>query len=140
MKKLPLDIYDDMPEAMRVYISNYGWNFSKKACQYAVERMKHVNKSTGEEEKVKPWDKDKVQDLLTAYGVKLKNDVLYNSVYVCNMGLADYYQSAVPDDAHLALYVKNTIDDVDGCSELPFRFWLQKCIAMGKPVEWEDIL
>lgn len=125
---------------MRAYISNYGFNFSKKACDFAVKHMKTVNESTKEEEPLKAWDKEKVEELLSTYGIKLKNDVLYNSTYVCNMGLADYYKSAVPDDAHLALYIQKTIDDVDGSPELPFRFWLQKCVALGMPIDWEELL
>lgn len=140
MKKLPLDIYDEMPTAMKAYVTNYGWNFNRKACDFAVKQMRHINEKTNKEEELKSWDKEKVQELLARYGISLENDVLYNSTYVCNMCLADYYQSAVPDEACLALYVKKTIDDVDGSPELPFRFWLQKCIALGIPIEWEDLL
>lgn len=140
MKHQPLDIYEEMPPAMRNYILNYGWNFNRKACEYAVKQMKRLDESTHEEKPITPWSKEKVEELLTTHGIKLKNDVMYNSTYVCNMGVADYLRSAVPDESYLALYIKNTIDDVDGCSELPFRFWLQKCVALGTPIEWEDII
>ena len=44
MKYVPLDIYDDMPRAMQAYISNYGWNFNKRACEYAVSLMRKKRK------------------------------------------------------------------------------------------------
>jgi len=43
MKKVPLDMYDDMPTPMRKYISNYGWHFNKEAFEYAVSQMRKKN-------------------------------------------------------------------------------------------------
>ena len=34
------DIYDRIPEDMKAYLSNYGFNFSKKMCEWAVSKMK----------------------------------------------------------------------------------------------------
>lgn len=140
MKHMPLDIYDDMPTAMRRYISQYGFHFNKKACDYAVSKMKYKNPSTGKLEQLTPWTKDQVEEFLKNYGIKLDNDIMYDKVYIIHMCRADYYMSSVVDDRCLALYVKDTIDDVDGSDELPFRYWLQKCIALGEPVDFEDLL
>ena len=39
MSKAPLFIYDDMPKAMKKYLSNFGWRFNKAACKDAVSMM-----------------------------------------------------------------------------------------------------
>lgn len=136
----PLDMYDDMPHGMRRYLSNYGWHFNKKAFEVATGGMKKKNPTNGKEEKVDALSKEQVEALLARYNVKVENGKLYDAAYVMMMGKADYLRSSIPDDQHLAMYVKDVIDDVDGCDELPFRFWLQKCVAMGEPIEWEDLV
>ena len=140
MKYVPLDIYDDMPRAMQAYISNYGWNFNKRACEYAVSLMRKKGGGSEEGEPIEPWTKEQVDKLLKKYGLQLENDVLHNATYVCNMALADYYKSSIPDEVHLAMYVKDVLDDVDGTDEMPFRSWVQKMLALRKPIEWEDMM
>lgn len=140
MKHTALDIYDDMPYAMYKYISQNGFHFNKKACSYAVSRMKRKNPNSNKLEPIEPWHKEQVEDLLSRNGVTLTDSIMYDHVYVANMAKADYYKSSLPDEAHIALFVKDTLEDVDGSDELPFRYWLQRCIAMGEPVEFEDLL
>ena len=140
MKHQPLDIYDDMPHAMRAYLSNYGWNFNKRACDFAVKQMKRKSGTTGKEEPIEPWSKEQVEELLTKQGVKLENDVLYNSTFACNMARADYWKSSIADEQHLALFVKDYIDDIDGSPEIPFRRWVATMVGNGMPIEWEDLL
>lgn len=140
MKHTALDIYDDMPMPMHKYISQFGFHFNKKACDYAVSRMKKKNPTTNKLEPIEPWTKEQVEELLTRYGVQLENCVMYDHVYVANITKADYYKSSITDEAHIALYIKDTLDDADGSDELPFRYWLQRCVAMGEPVEFEDFL
>lgn len=140
MKRQALDIYDDMPRAMKAYISNYGWNFNKKACEYAVSMMKKKGAGSDKEEAIEPWTKEQAEKLLKKYGLQLENDVMYNATYVCNMAVADFYKSSIPDEVHLAMYVKDYIDDVDGNSEIPFRRWVATMVGIGMPIEWEDIL
>lgn len=140
MKHTALDVYDDMPYAMYKYISQNGFHFNKKACSYAVSRMKRKNPNSNKLEPIEPWHKDQVEDLLSRNGVTLTDSIMYDHVYVANMCKADYYKSSIPDEAHIALYIKDTLEDADGSDELPFRCWLQRCIAMGEPVEFEDLL
>lgn len=140
MRHQSLDIYDDMPEAMQRYISNFGWHFNKKACSYAIGQMKRKNPVGGKMEAIEPWTKEQVEALLVRNGVTLDNCVMYDATYVANMAKADYYKSSITDEPHLALYIKDVLDDADGSDELPFRYWLQKCVAMGEPVEFEDFM
>lgn len=129
-----LDLYEEMPKAMRSYLSNYGWNFNKKAFDCAV------NKMTKKGEKVNTMSKSEVEEILEKHGINLENNIGYNAAFVYNMGLADYMKSSIADEAHLALYVKDVIDDTDNKGGNVFRKWYVDCVAKGEPVFWEDML
>ena len=135
MRREPLDIRDRRPEEMEAYLSNFGWHFNKKMCEFAVSLMKKLNPSTGKKERIEPISKEKVDELLTRYGIKLENNV-----YVANMGKADYLKSSIPDEAHLALYIKDTIDDPDAPDGATMRRWYATMIAAGEPIEWDEML
>lgn len=140
MKYQPLDIYDDMPQAMRAYISNYGFHFNKKAFRCAVKQMKRKNPTTGKTEPIESWDKEQVEELLAKNGVKLDNNIMYDAAFVANMAKADYYKSSITDEQHLALFVKDYLDDPDASDETAFRRWLATMVGNGMPIEWEDLL
>lgn len=139
MRRTALDIYDDMPTPMRRYISNYGWHFNREAFEYAVSLMKKKD-STGKEVEVKAYTKDQIQEILKRYGVALENNTLYDGAFVYQMGLADYFESSIPDEKHLALYVKDTIDDVDASTETTFRRWVATMVGNGQPIPWSDLV
>ena len=134
-----LDMYSKMPSGMKEYLEAYGWHFSKKMCEWAVSRMK-CKDDAGKQKKLEPMKKDEVEELLKKYGVKLENDKGYDCVYVANMAKSDYMKSSIADDAHLALFVKDYIDDVDAYDGMPFTRFYADCIGAGKPIMWEDVL
>ena len=61
-------------------------------------------------------------------------------VYVANMAKADYYKSSIIDESHLALFLKDYIDDPDGYDGLPFTRFYADCIGSGTPIMWDDML
>ena len=65
---------------------------------------------------------------------------MYDYVYVATMCKADYLRSSIKDENHLALYVKDTIDDVDASNETTFRRWLATMIGNGIPIDWDELL
>lgn len=134
MKHQPLDIYDDMPPAMKAYISNYGFHFNKKACEYAVKRMK---KNAG---KIDPYTQEQVKELFSRYGITLKNDTMHDATYVANMAKADYLGKSLPNEQYLAMFVRDYIDDEDGCGEEAFRRWIADSVGRGEPIDFEEIL
>lgn len=140
MKHLPLDIYDDMPPAMKAYISNYGFHFSKKAFDCAVKGMMKKNPATGKLEPIEAWSKEQVEDMIAKYGIKLENAKMYDACFVMNMAKADFYKSSIPDEQHLALFVKDYIDDPDASDETAFRRWMATMVGNGEPIEWEDMM
>lgn len=141
MRRVPLDMYDeDLPEEMKRYLKHNGWHFNKKACDFAIELMRKKNTATNKIEKVEKLTKEQVDALLTKYGVTLENNVGYDYVYIANLGKATLFKSSIPDEAHLALYVKDIIDnDMAGDGEV-MRAWDAKMTSMGIPIEWDEIL
>lgn len=141
-RKTPLDMYDVemMPPAMKAYLRNYGYSFSKKACEWAIGLMERENKATGKKEKIEPLSKEKAEEMMTKHGVKLENNIGYNFVYVLNMSMADYWKESIDDEQHLVKHVKAIIDDVDDNPENLFRMWIAKMDGNGIPIPWEDIM
>ena len=125
---------------MEAYLSNFGWHFNKKMCDFAVSLMKKINPATGKKERIEPISKEKVEELLTKYGIKLDNNSLYDFVYVTNMGKADFFKSSIPDEQHLAVYVKDVIDDPDAQDGTTMRRWYATMIAAGEPIEWDEMI
>ena len=134
-----LDTYSRFPAGMREYLETYGWHFSKKMCEWAVGRMK-CRDEAGKQKKLDPMKRDDVEELLKKYGVKLEHDKGYDAVYVANMANHDFYKSAIQDDAHLALFIKDYIDDVDAYPGMPFTRFYADCIGSGTPINWEDVM
>ena len=131
MNKLPLDIYDDRPSSMKRYLKYYGMHFNKKLCDFAVSKMNHGKTAI---------TRDKVDESLNQYNIQLNHNELYDYVYVYNMGNNDFMGSSIVDEKHLALYVKDVIDDKDGYDGIVFNRWYADMVSSGVPVEWSEML
>lgn len=140
MEKQRLDTHDNFPSGMRNYLSTYGWHFSKKMCEWAVSMMKMKDPSTGKEKKIEPITKETVDEMLKKYGVKLENNKGYDCIYVANMAKSDYFKSSISDEQHLALFIKDYIDDLDGYEGLPFTRFVADCIGKGEPIIWSEYI
>lgn len=139
MKRTPLDIHDDMPIGMKRYISHFGWHFNKKAYEYATSFMTKKSDKTGREEKVEAYTKEQVDELLRCYDIKLDNKIMYDYVFAATMCKADYLNKSIPDEQHLVMYVKDTVDDVDASDETTFRRWVATIVGNGIPIDWYEI-
>lgn len=138
MKRIGLDQYDDRPKDMIQYLRYNGLHFNKKMCDFAIEKMtKIVN---GKEEQIQPISKDYLDQLMKQHNIKLKNNVLYDYVFVANMCKADYYGSSIEDELHLALYVKDTVDDIDQSDGFIFNRWYADMVRSGIPIDWENMV
>ena len=131
MRRISLDTYDDRPASMKRYLKYYGQHFNKKLCDFAVSKMDH-GKS--------PVSKENVESILNKYNVKLDNNQLYDFVYVYNMGNNDFLGSSISDEKHLALYVKDVIDDEDGYDGIVFNRWYADTVTKGIPIEWDEMV
>jgi hypothetical protein len=129
-----LDNYETFPAGMQEYLRNYGWHFSKRMCQWAVSNMTDRNGN-----KVRAYDKTKVENMLAVSNIQLKNDKGYDKVFVANMAQADFLGNSLMNEMQVARYVKDYIDDPDGYDGLPFTRFYADCIGSGTPIEWEDM-
>lgn len=135
-----LDSYERMPEAMAAYLSNYGWHFSKKMCDWATSQMKSKPVGATAPSKITPLKKEEVDALLAKHNITIEKDAGYDSVFVANMVKADYFGRSIPNDQMLALFIKDYIDDPDGYDGLPFTRFYADCIGAGRPIFWEDMM
>lgn len=135
MERVNFTQFDEMPEAMVAYMRHYGPHFNRKLFEFATERM---TKDDGK--KVDVISKEQTKTLLQRYGVVLKNDQLYDSAYVANMCAADFLESSVPDESHMAKYIKDVIDDPDGYDGIVFNRWYADMCYTGVAIDWEEML
>ena len=127
-------MYDDLPKAMRKYLMHNGWHFNKSLCEFAVSLMKKNGK------RLDPISKENVDKLLEQYKIQLENNVGYDYVFVANMCKFDFYGSSIEDEAHLAKYVKDVIDDPDAYDGMPFSRWYTDMCRKGMPIDWEMMI
>lgn len=78
--------------------------------------------------------------MLYKYNIKVENKTAYDYVYVANMALADFMNSSIMDEQHLALFIKDYVDDTDAYEGMPFTRYYADCIGSGSPINWEDML
>ena len=79
-------------------------------------------------------------EFLRTYGITLKRDKGYDAAYVHAMAMADYYGSSITDDGHLALFVKDFLDDPDGTDSKAFDHFVVDCRAKGEPIFWDEMM
>ena len=138
MNRVNFTQFDELPQAMITYMRHYGPHFNKQLFEFATSRM--TTKVNGREEPVRKYSKEEIATLLFKSGVQLKNNQLYDAAFVASMCKADYLGSSVPDEKHLALYVKDVIDDVDGYDGIVFNRWYADMCYTGVAIDWEDML
>lgn len=133
--------YDIIPEELRKYLANFGPHFNKKLCEYAVSLMLKEG-ADGKTQPVVPMTREEVDVLLETNGVKLKNNVLYDHVFVANMVKSDQLGSSITDAKHHALAIKDYIDDVDKAEGYLFNRWMSDICGLGPKFipYWEDMI
>lgn len=131
--------YDEIPDGMKHYINNYGCHFNRKLYEEAVSRM-YKEDSEGNKERIKAYSKEQVERLLEAHDIKIERNKLYDACYVACMCKADFFGKSVPDERHLAMYVKDVLDDADAEDGYVFNRFYADCMFMNNPIEWEDMI
>lgn len=130
-----LDYYDILPAGMEAYLSNYGHHISKPMYKWAVSQMRDRNGK-----KAQPMDKEEVMGILRANSVEVERDYAYDVPYVYMMAKMDYYGSSIMDENHLAKYVHDYLDDIDGSDSRAFDELYVKTVALGVPIDWQDLI
>ena len=99
-----------------------------------------TKETNGKETRITPYNKEQVKVILNSNGISLKNDQLYDAVYVANMCKADFLGSSVTDERHLAMYIRDVIDDPDGYDGIVFNRWYADMCYTGVAIDWEEML
>lgn len=140
MKRVNFTSYDEYPEAMLAYMRHYGPHFNRKLFEFAVSKMKIYDDSNDDTKNIVPISKQDVDNILRNYSIKLKNNQLYDAAYVANMCKADFFGSSITDEKHMALYIKDVIDDVDAIDGTVFNRWYADTCYSGIAIDWEEML
>ena len=131
-----MDYYEILPKGMDAYLASHGHHFSKPMYEWAVSMMRDRAGN-----KVAAVPKEQLDTIMAKYGLELKRkEGYYDPVYVWCMAMADYYGSSITDETHLALYVKDYIDDADGNETSAFDEFFINCMAKGVDIPWEDMI
>ena len=117
------------------YIDQYGGHFSRKLYEYAISMMPDRNGG-----RIQPMTKEQVTQWLQGNGITIKNDKGYDAPYVLAMGRSDYFGSSIADDAHLAKFVKDYLDDPDSYPEKAFDHFVMDCRGKKEPIFWDTML
>ena len=97
-------------------------------------------KSGSIEQQLVPIKREEVDRILKENTITLKNNQLLDYVYVANMCKADFLGSSIPDNLHMAKYIRDVIDDVDGYDGIVFNRWYADMSRKGIVVNWEDMI
>ena len=139
MERASLSQYEEYPKEMLVYMRHYGPHFNRKMFEFAVSQMTYEDED-GKEKSVTPYTKDEISNLLNMHGVEVRRNQLYDAAYVATMCKADFLGSSIKDEKHLALYVKDVIDDIDAPDGLVFNRWYADMCYKGIAIDWEAML
>lgn len=137
MCRQPLDLYDVRPRAQSAYLAMNGWHFNESACRYAVSLMRKRNIATGKMEKLPIMEAEEVDEMLKRHGIVLDNKIGMDYVYVANKGRYDFLKKSIPDEKHLAQYIKDVVDDDDAPDGYIMTEWYAKMVRAGIPVPWK---
>ncbi len=121
--------------ALEEYIDTYGYHFSKKLYEWAVSMMR--GRDGG---RIKAKTKDEVDSFLKANGITLNNNHGHDAPYVLAMATADYMGSSIMDDAHLARFVADYLDDPDGNESKALDHFVADCKAKEELIYWDEML
>ena len=133
-----LDSYGEYPEGMERYLSFYGWHFSKKMAAWACDNMYRT--TNGNREYIKPYSKEKVDQMLKDAGIRIDGGMEYDALYTANMCKADYLGGSVRGEGDLVKFIDETLNDPDGYEGMVFTRFYADCIGSGKPIIWEDMI
>ena len=131
---------DEWPKGARRYFKTNGFHFNKKACEEAVRGLRKENPATKKLELIDAWDKEQVDDLLKRCNVTLEDNELHDYVWVANMVRSDYWKSSITDEQHLALMIKDIVDDPDQRDGFIFNRWISDRLFNGRPIDWEGLM
>lgn len=123
---------------MREYVKKNGKHFNHKLLSYATSLMRRRDSITGREKTIVPFTQADVDSILDRNGIHLENNEGLDYVFVANMAKADFWKSSIEDEKHLALYIKDVIDDIDTKDGTVFCRWTKS--VPEDDIPWEELI
>ena len=126
-------------EAREVFDQENQGLFSKRLAEWAISHMEVKDTATGVVKPIKPRSLEDVKEVLKTNNVKMPDEFEYTAWYLFNMALADYPKTLQTDEQR-AMFVDETISDVDGCPENVLDCFVAKMCNAGIPIHWEKYI
>lgn len=128
-----------MSEGEAIYQDKNHGLFSRKLAEWAIDNMEVKDSSTKEVKKLKEHSIEEMDSVLKQYKVELPEEFVYTAWYLYNMTFADYPKT-IKTDEQRAMYIDETICDVDGSPENVLNCFVAKMCQAEQPIFWENYL
>lgn len=128
-----------MSEGEAIYMDKNHGLFSKKLAEWAIDNMEVKDTSTKEVKKLKEHSIEEMEGVLKQYKVELPEEFVYTAWYLYNMTYADYPKT-IKTDEQRAMYIDETLCDVDGSPENVLNCFIAKMCQAEVPIYWEKNL
>jgi hypothetical protein len=128
-----------MSEGEAIYQDKNHGLFSRKLAEWAIDNMEVKDASTKEVKKLKEHSIEEMDSVLKQYKVELPEEFVYTAWYLYNMTFADYPKT-IKTDEQRAMYIDETICDVDGSPENVLNCFVAKMCQAEQPIFWENYL
>lgn len=128
-----------MSEGEAIYQDKNHGLFSRKLAEWAIDNMDVKDASTKEVKKLKEHSIEEMDSVLKQYKVELPEEFVYTAWYLYNMTFADYPKT-IKTDEQRAMYIDETICDVDGSPENVLNCFVAKMCQAEQPIFWENYL
>ena len=127
-------------EEEALYLERYKGHFSRKLAEWAVSKMEKKDQLSGKIQPLKPYSYADVEEMIQPFQKLIGEEAFYDAWYLANMCKADLLGSSVPDKEHVALFIKDTLCDVDGEPQMVLACFRAKCDVKKLPIHWERFL
>lgn len=122
------------------YQDRYHGHFSRRLAEWAVSMMERKDLVSGKVTPIKPYSIEEVEEMIEPFRKQIGEEAIYDCWYLANMCKADYLGSSIPDKEHVALFIKDTILDIDGDATSVLATFRAKCDVKRIPIMWERYL
>lgn len=126
-------------DARDAYMEAHGPHFSERAVGWAASMMERRDAGGGLA-RIRPFTRDEVESMLSRHGQDIGGACIWDAVYAADMCRADHMGGSVMDEAHMARFVREYVDDPDGYEGMPFTRFVADCRGAGTPIPWGDII
>lgn len=118
------------------YIEIHGRHFNETLCGWASGRMT----VSGGKAVQNLHTRATLDALYERTGIRPTREAGCDDVYVANMCLADFWGRSIQDERHLAMYVRDVIDDPDAYEGIVLSRFEADCEATGVEIPWDTMV